>query len=45
MTLGSFGSNTTGVSQFRRCEVVAPKAWLVLPAFVERLQNPFCEHA
>jgi hypothetical protein len=37
---GSFGSNTSGVSQLRRSEVVAPMVVLVLPAFVERRQFP-----
>src|SRR5688572_12193030 len=43
MIAGLFGSNTTGVIQLRRSDVVAPKPVRVEPPSVERVHEPYCE--
>src|SRR5215475_9399364 len=43
MIAGLLGSNTIGVTQLRRSEVVAPKLLRVVPPLVERVHTPFCE--
>src|SRR2546430_5569996 len=45
MIAGLLGSKTTGLSQFRRDDVVVPNAVIELPPSVDRLQEPFCEQA
>jgi len=45
MIAGLLGSTTTGVSQLRRSDTVAPKPLEEFPPSVDREQAPFCEQA
>jgi hypothetical protein len=44
MMAGLLGSNTIGVTQLRRSDVVAPKLDRVPPPSVDLVHAPFCEH-
>src|SRR4029078_714913 len=44
MMAGLLGSNTIGVTQLRRSDVVAPKLDRVPPPSVDLVHAPLCEH-